>query len=55
MSLVPTTTWVISTYEDYVMARYVYAWFGDAEGSVYGSYFDDIVYDPVAPTGAVWA
>jgi len=48
-----TTTWTLSTYGSYVMPRYVYAWFRDAESSVYGPYFDDIVYDPVAPEGGV--
>jgi surface antigen len=48
-----TTTWVLSTYGDYVMPRYVYAWFRDVQSSVYGPYFDDIVYDPVPPQGNV--
>jgi len=48
-----TTTWVLSTYSDYVMPRYVYAWFRDAQSSIYGPYFDDIVYDPTAPEGQV--
>lgn len=48
-----TTTWVISTYSDYVMPCYVYAWFRDAGSSVYGSYSDNIIYDPVAPIGSV--
>lgn len=48
-----TTTWTISTYGEYVMPRYVYAWFRDAQSSVYGSYFDDIIYDPVAPEGQI--
>lgn len=48
-----TTTWTISTYGEYVMPRYVYAWFRDAWSGVYGSYFDDIIYDPVAPEGQI--
>ncbi len=48
-----TSTWVLSTYSDYVMPRYIYAWFRDAGSNVYGSYFDDIIYDPVAPEGSV--
>jgi len=50
-----TTTRVISTYGEHVMPRYVYAWFLDVGSGVYGPYFDDIIYDRVAPTGAVWA
>ncbi len=48
-----TTTWTLATYGDYVMPRYVYAWFRDDAGVVYGAYFDDIIYDPVPPRGQV--
>jgi hypothetical protein len=48
-----TSTWVLSTTSDYVIPRYVYAWFRDAGSDVYGPYFDDIIYDPVAPEGSV--
>ncbi len=48
-----TTTWLLSTYGNYVMPRYVYAWFRDTASGVYGPYFDDIVYDPTAPQGSV--
>ncbi|MEA3340187.1 MAG: hypothetical protein U9R15_09490, partial [Chloroflexota bacterium] len=48
-----TTTWVISTYENYVMPRFVYVQFKDAQDAVYGTYMDDIIYDPVAPQGSV--
>jgi hypothetical protein len=48
-----TTTWDLSTYGSYVMPRHVYAWFRDGQGSVHGSYSDDIIYDPVAPQGQV--
>ncbi len=48
-----TTTWVISTYGSYVMPRFVYVQFKDAYSTVYGTYMDDIVYDPVAPEGSV--
>jgi len=48
-----TTTWVLSTHEDYGMPRTVYAWFRDATSSVYGPYSDDIIYDPVPPEGQV--
>lgn len=47
-----TTTWVISTSGEYGERR-VYAWFKDADGTEYGSYSDDITYDPVAPEGRV--
>ena len=53
MSYQITTTWVLSTYSNYVMPRYVYAWFRDEGSSIYGPYFDDIIYDPVAPEGQV--
>jgi hypothetical protein len=43
--------WTIDTYGSYVLPRFVYAWFKDADGIVYGTYFDDIIYDPIAPTG----
>jgi hypothetical protein len=48
-----TQTWVISTYGSYVMPRYVYAWFKDEQATVYGSYLDDIIYDPIPPQGNV--
>jgi len=48
-----TTTWVISTYGSYVMPRVVYAQFKDAYSTIYGTYMDDIIYDPVAPEGQV--
>jgi len=48
-----TSTWVLSTYGSYVMPRFVYVQFKDAYSTVYGTYMDDIVYDPVAPEGSV--
>jgi murein DD-endopeptidase MepM/ murein hydrolase activator NlpD len=48
-----TRTWVISTYGSYVMPRFVYAQFRDAQNTIYGTYVDDIIYDPVAPQGQV--
>ena len=48
-----THTWAISTYGQYVMPRTVYAWFKDAQSTIYGPYQDDIVYDPIAPQGRV--
>ena len=48
-----TTTWPLSTYGSYVMPRLVYAQFKDAQGAIYGTFMDDIIYDPVAPEGQV--
>lgn len=48
-----TQTWVLSTYGEYVMPRTVYAWFKDEQSTVYGSYLDDIIYDPIPPQGNV--
>lgn len=53
MSYQPTLNWTIDTYGNYVLPRFVYAWFRDAEGIVYGAYMDDIIYDPVPPEGSV--
>lgn len=47
------STWVLSTQGSYTEPRYVYAWFRDAQDKVYGSYFDDIIYDPITPTGRI--
>jgi murein DD-endopeptidase MepM/ murein hydrolase activator NlpD len=61
----PTTTWSISvptalggrytTTEDYdyTTPHYIYVWFLDEWDNVYGSYFDIIFYDPIAPEGRV--
>lgn len=48
-----TTTWVLSTYASYATPRIVYVQFQDAGGAIYGTYVDDIIYDPVAPEGSV--
>jgi len=48
-----TATWPLSTYGSYVMPRLVYAQFKDAHGAIYGTFMDDIIYDPVAPEGNV--
>ncbi|MBK7919768.1 MAG: Ig-like domain repeat protein [Chloroflexi bacterium] len=47
--------WTIDTYGSYALPRFVYAWFKDADGFVYGTYFDDILYDPIAPEGSIRA
>lgn len=48
-----TYTWVMSTYGNTSMPRLVYVRFRDGANTEYGTYFDDIVYDPVAPQGSV--
>jgi len=60
-----TTTWTISApvpssgnYTqagdyDYSTPHYIYVWFLDDWGNVYGPYFDLIFYDPIAPEGEV--
>jgi hypothetical protein len=48
-----TRTWSISTYGNYVVPRLVYAQFRDGMGTVYGTFIDDIIYDPIAPVGEV--
>jgi len=46
-----TSTWVLSATGEPL--RTVYAWFRDAESTVYGPYLDDITYDPDPPVGGV--
>jgi murein DD-endopeptidase MepM/ murein hydrolase activator NlpD len=53
MSYQTTTGWTISTFGNYVLPRFVYVWFRDAEGIVYGAYMDDIIYDPIPPEGSI--
>lgn len=48
-----TFNWTLSTFGNYVLPRFVYVWFRDSEGIVYGAYMDDVIYDPVAPEGSV--
>jgi hypothetical protein len=50
-----TTTWALSVTHSSPMPRLVYIQFRDGSGDVYGTYFDDIIYDDVAPTGEVHA
>ncbi|MBK8046505.1 MAG: hypothetical protein IPK16_04840 [Anaerolineales bacterium] len=49
----PTKSWQLSTYGAYIMPRYVYVAFKDAAGFVYGPIFDDIIFDPAPPKGAI--
>ncbi len=48
-----TKTWEIDFYQDYVLPRTVYARFRDANGTIYGNFTDDIIYDPNEPVGEV--
>ncbi len=48
-----TRPWTITTYGQYVLPRFVYAAFKDADGAVHGVYFDDIIYDPNPPEGSI--
>ena len=50
---VPTTTWQLSSHGAYMLPRFVYAWFMDGQGNVFGPYSDGIVLDPVPPTGSI--
>jgi hypothetical protein len=45
--------WAIDPYGDYVVPRTVYVWFKDDQAQVYGAHTDDIIYDPVPPTGTL--
>ncbi|MCZ7572731.1 MAG: hypothetical protein M5U01_29595 [Ardenticatenaceae bacterium] len=45
--------WTITSYGQYVLPRFVYAAFKDADGTVHGTYFDDIILDPNPPGGAL--
>jgi hypothetical protein len=48
-----SVSWEVDPYGDYVIPRTVYVWFKDAQNEVYGAHSDDIIYDPVAPTGGL--
>lgn len=45
--------WTLTAYGQYVLPRFVYAAFKDANGTIYNTYFDDIIYDPTPPSGTV--
>jgi len=46
----PTCTgWEMSTYNNYVLPRTVYARFKDNNGLIYGPIQDDIIHDPITP------
>jgi uncharacterized repeat protein (TIGR01451 family) len=43
------TGWQLSTYNNYVLPRTVYARFKDNNGLIYGPIQDDIIHDPITP------
>jgi hypothetical protein len=46
-------TWVLIGAGDSVSPYRLYAWFRDQAGSVYGPYFDDVLYETLIPRGRV--
>jgi len=48
-----TVSWTLTTYGNYVLPRLVYARYRDGSDAIHGNFFDDIIYDPSAPEGAV--
>ncbi|MEM7536878.1 MAG: peptidoglycan DD-metalloendopeptidase family protein [Chloroflexota bacterium] len=46
-----SSTLTLTTHGQHVVPRYVYVAFKDDDGTVHGVYMDDIIYDPIAPTG----
>jgi hypothetical protein len=48
-----TKPWTIAPYGQYVLPCFVYAAFREANGTVHATYFDDIIYDPNAPSGTI--
>jgi murein DD-endopeptidase MepM/ murein hydrolase activator NlpD len=46
-----TRSWIIGTCDTNVNSCYVYVRFRDANGTVYGNFVDDIIYDQEAPEG----
>ena len=47
-----TIPWTLDLFGHHVFPRIVYAQFKDEQGQIHGNFFDDIVYDPDAPTDA---
>ena len=52
-SYAETKPWTLTTYGQHVLPRFVYAAFKDTDGTVHGTYFDDIIHDPNAPEGTI--
>jgi uncharacterized repeat protein (TIGR02543 family) len=48
-----TRSWVIPASGSTVKPHFVYAQFKDADGKIYATYFDDILYDPNQPGGSL--
>lgn len=48
-----TRAWVIPTAGSNVDPHFVYAQFREVDGKVHATYFDDILYDPNRPSGAL--
>ncbi|MCP4536529.1 MAG: hypothetical protein GY832_05230 [Chloroflexi bacterium] len=46
-------SWTLTTYGNHILPRYVYARYRDNQGDIHGTFFDDIIYDPTAPSGQV--
>ncbi|MEM7129659.1 MAG: S-layer homology domain-containing protein [Chloroflexota bacterium] len=46
-------SWTLTTHGQNVLPRFVYVAFRDEDGSVHGTYFDEIIYDPAPPSGAI--
>lgn len=46
-------SWTIAAAGNYVVPRFVYAAFKDANGAIQSIYFDDIILDPESPTGSI--
>jgi len=45
--------WTLDVSGQTVLPRFVYVLFKDADGTVHGTYMDDIIYDPNPPAGAI--
>jgi murein DD-endopeptidase MepM/ murein hydrolase activator NlpD len=48
-----TKAWTIASAGSTVAPRFVYAQFKEADGKIHATYFDDILYDPNQPSGAL--
>ncbi len=46
-----TISWMLTTYGDTIIPRFVYARYKDPQDVIHGTFFDDIIYDPTAPAG----
>jgi len=45
--------WMLLVPGQFVQPAFVYAAFKDADGTVHGTYFDDVIYDPNQPSGSL--